>query len=113
MTQNNNSVETTPSNTTNLDNAKKALIRALTTIGKLFQSKSKKSINIYNPKSFDLANIERLAKEVGLVAVHNPDSSTWQDPTTGRISQVPPRLTIAKPQDMNEDDALEFLDDIS
>ena len=101
--------QTTP-NTVN--NPKVALVRALMKIGKLFQSKSGKSINIYNPEAFDMKTIEQLAHAAGLVAVHNPDASPYQDPTSGRFSQVPPRLTIAKPQDMSSDDALEFLDNL-
>ena len=107
METNNN--QTTP-NTVN--NPKVALVRALMKIGKLFQSKSGKSINIYNPEAFDMKTIEQLAHAAGLVAVHNPNPSEWQDPETRRMSIVPPRLTISKPQDMSSDDALEFLDNL-
>tara|TARA_Y100000361_G_scaffold140808_1_gene145267 strand:- start:405 stop:731 length:327 start_codon:yes stop_codon:yes gene_type:complete len=100
----------TTSNTVN--NPKVALVLALMKIGKLFKSKSEKSINIYNPASFDMKTIEQLAHKAGLVAVHNPEPSTYEDPKTGRLRQVPPRLTIAKSQDMDENAALEYLDNL-
>ena len=83
------------------------LIAKLKTLGQVIKAKSGNGVNIYEPKSFDMAELEQLAKDVGFVAVFNPKPSMWE----GEL--IPPRLFVGKSSSLDEEGMADVFQQIS